>query len=45
MKVAMQKIYEYLEETGRMAYFAYRFFRQAFSRPFEFKEFFRQCFK
>lgn len=40
----MQKVKEYLDQTGRLAHFAYRFFKQAFSRPFEFKEFLRQCF-
>lgn len=40
----MQKINEYLDHTGRLAFFAFRFFKQAFSRPFEFREFIRQCF-
>lgn len=40
----MQKINEYLDQTGRLAFFAFRFFKQAFSRPFEFREFIRQCF-
>lgn len=31
-------------EIGEMAAFAARFFREAFSRPFEFREFLRQCY-
>lgn len=34
----------YLDQIGRISFFAYRFFQQAFSRPFEFRELLRQCF-
>src|SRR5690554_2083438 len=30
-------------EVGELSYFAGRFFREVFSRPFEFKELLRQC--
>jgi len=33
----------FLKEIGEMSYFTTRFFREAFKRPFEFKEFLRQC--
>lgn len=33
-----------LIETGELAFFAGRFFKEAFRRPFEFKEFLRQCY-
>ncbi len=33
-----------LIETGELAYFTSRFFRELFRRPFEFKEFLRQCY-
>lgn len=33
----------FLKEIGEMSNFTARFFREAFKRPFEFKEFFRQC--
>jgi len=32
-------------ETGELAYFTGRFFREVFRRPFEFKEFLRQCYQ
>jgi len=32
------------EEIGDMAFFAGRFFRQVFTKPFEFKELLRQCY-
>jgi phospholipid/cholesterol/gamma-HCH transport system permease protein len=34
----------FLIETGELAYFAGRFFKEVFRRPFEFKEFLRQCY-
>ncbi|MBK7009828.1 MAG: ABC transporter permease [Saprospiraceae bacterium] len=33
-----------LVEIGDLAYFAGRFFREAFKRPFEYREFLRQCY-
>lgn len=42
------KIFEtfrsFLSEVGDLSYFAGRFFKEALKRPFEFKEFLRQCF-
>lgn len=37
-------ISDFFVETGEISYFASRFFREAFSRPFEFKELLRQCY-
>jgi phospholipid/cholesterol/gamma-HCH transport system permease protein len=34
----------FLLEIGELSYFAKRFFKEVFKRPFEFKEFLRQCF-
>ena len=34
----------FLTEVGEMSYFAGRFFKELFSRPFEFKELLRQCY-
>ena len=34
----------FLLEIGELSYFAGRFFKEVFKRPFEFKEFLRQCF-
>lgn len=34
----------FLIETGELAFFAGRFFKEVFRRPFEFKEFLRQCY-
>ena len=34
----------FLLEIGELSYFAARFFKETFKRPFEFKEFIRQCF-
>ena len=31
-------------EIGELAFFANRFFREVFTRPFEFKELIRQCY-
>jgi len=42
------KIFElfkfFLLEIGELSYFAGRFFKEVFRRPFEFREFLRQCF-
>jgi|TARA_R110000737_G_scaffold94590_1_gene128407 phospholipid/cholesterol/gamma-HCH transport system permease protein len=38
------KIGAFLEEIGDMSYFTGRFFKEAFSRPFEYKELLRQCY-
>ncbi len=40
----LQNIQSFLIEIGDLTYFAARFFKEAFSRPFEFKELLRQCF-
>jgi len=34
----------FFSEVGDLSYFAGHFFREAFKRPFEFKEFLRQCY-
>ena len=44
MNAVIQTVSQYLDQTGRIAYFAMGFFRQAFTRPFEFRELLRQCF-
>ncbi|MFI0491046.1 MlaE family ABC transporter permease [Flavobacterium sp.] len=45
---AIYKIIEilksFLVELGDLSYFAGRFFKETFKRPFEFREFIRQCF-
>ncbi len=35
----------FLIETGELSFFAARFFRQTFRRPFEFQELFHQCYR
>jgi len=40
----LQNIQSFLIEIGELSYFSGRFFKEAFSRPFEFKELLRQCF-
>ncbi|MEY3500250.1 MAG: hypothetical protein RL308_1919 [Bacteroidota bacterium] len=40
--IAVFKVF--LSEVGELSYFASRFFKEAFKRPFEFKEFLHQCF-
>jgi phospholipid/cholesterol/gamma-HCH transport system permease protein len=40
----IEAIKRFLLEIGELSYFAGRFFRQVFKRPFEFKEFIRQCY-
>lgn len=39
-----QSIQSFLLEIGELTYFAGRFFKEAFTRPFEFKELLRQCY-
>ena len=45
---AIYKIIElfktFLVEIGELSFFAARFFKETFNRPFEFREFLRQCF-
>ncbi|RPD98741.1 ABC transporter permease [Aureibaculum marinum] len=38
------KIESFFEEIGELSYFASRFFKELFSRPFEIKELLRQCY-
>lgn len=38
------RIQTFLMEIGDLSYFTARFFRESFKRPFEFKEFLRQCY-
>jgi len=38
------KLSAFLIEIGEMSYFAGRFFKEVFKRPFEFKELLRQCY-
>jgi len=38
------KLKTFLIEIGELSYFAGRFFKEAFSKPFEFKELINQCF-
>jgi len=40
----LSKIEAFFIEIGELAYFAGRFFKEVFSRPFEFKELLRQCY-
>lgn len=40
----IELIKSFLLEMGELSYFAGRFFRESFRRPFEFKEFLRQCY-
>ena len=35
----------FLIEVGELSYFAGRFFKEVFTRPFEFKELMRQCYQ
>ncbi len=44
MNTLPKGISSYLDETGQLSLFAYRFFQQAFRRPFEWQELFRQCY-
>ena len=38
-------IRDFLSETGQLAYFAGRFFREVLRPPYEFREFLRQCYQ
>lgn len=38
------KFKSFFEEIGELTYFAIRFFKEVFTRPFEFKELLRQCY-
>lgn len=44
LKSFSQKSYAFFVEIGEMSRFAGRFFRETFSRPFEFREFLKQCY-
>ncbi len=44
MSTIPKTLRNYLHQTGDISLFAARFFRQAFHRPFEFKELLRQCY-
>ncbi len=39
-----ENVKSFLAEIGELAYFAGRFFKETFRRPFETNEFFRQCY-
>ncbi len=41
----MTGIQAFLYETGRIFQFSFQFFRELFRPPFEFREFFRQCYE
>ena len=40
----ISKIEEFFIEIGELTYFGGRFFKELFSKPFEFKELLRQCY-
>ena len=40
----IEAIKAFLLEIGELSYFAARYFREVFKKPYEFKEFLRQCF-
>ena len=42
--ILLAPIKSFFVETGELAYFAGRFFREIFRRPFEFKELLKQCY-
>ena len=42
---ALKVVFDFLEEVGRIAAFAIRFFREVFRPPFEMREFLNQCFE
>ncbi len=44
MDSIQKNLINFLDQTGQISLFASRFFRQAFSRPFEFNELLRQCY-
>ena len=41
---SFKSVKNYFEETGRLSDFTFRFFREVFAPPFEWKEMFRQAF-
>jgi len=41
----IEKVKSFLAEIGDLAYFVKRFFKEVFRRPFETKEFLRQCYR
>jgi phospholipid/cholesterol/gamma-HCH transport system permease protein len=41
----IQRVQDFFMEIGDLSYFSGRFFREAFSPPFEFKELLRQCYE
>lgn len=43
-KEFVKNVKEFVIEIGELSYFAARFFRESFTRPFEFKELLRQCY-
>jgi len=44
MNTIIKNVNSYLMQTGQLSRFAFRFFSQAYKRPFEFKELLRQCY-
>ena len=44
-KSIVQGIRGFLIETGELSYFAGRFFKEVFRPPYEWREFFRQCYQ
>lgn len=44
-KSILHRIKGFLIETGQLAYFAGRFFREVFRSPYEMREFLRQCYQ
>ena len=40
----ISKIEDFFIEIGELTYFGGRFFKELFSKPFEFKELLRQCY-
>ncbi len=40
----MKRLRSYFLETGQLTLFAFRYFREVFKTPFEFKELLRQCY-
>ncbi len=44
MRAPKLRILDWLNETGKISAFGLQFFRMAFHRPFETREFFRQCY-
>ncbi len=43
-KIFLASIRSFFIETGELSYFAGRFFKEVFKRPFEFKELLKQCY-